>query len=554
MTYNTGLWGESREGIGAFWFDNNISFNILSATVNKTLDFVGNNFTFSAISSANGLGSDWTVSYYFSFTDHSRVVTSSTSAQHSFGYKGNYLWGVYANVTNSQGDILITSVATGKPVYVNPLPEIWINGSPSVSSVIIFSDEHGSLYFDGTITNIVWDFGDGNTSSTVDTTATFEHTYSTKGNYTVSVSAFDISGNIGISTTSISIIESSCCQTKEDYITICGPDIVGRYGSCKNINLREYLPLYLRGGETEEFLILFEEFLNNMYNGLCGWEISSTELTTRSSFYVSNSGTSSATAQQDFIYSATDVSARTDATNVEQMQLIEPSNINYFTSAQKISILEKVARLTELHDPSLIDIEYIQFFASNLGYNVSVSRDEVGVSAEGIQSGEFGTTEIDSNCSASDINKYLRFVVENLPSWYKIKTTRNSIKVMLYSFGLVGEIIEYFSSDYSEDSKNWRADFNKDLSEIPNNWFPTPHFAVYIDFDKSQDISQQNRRNSVVNAIESIRPINTVFRKLAGYVKRVFELEVACWVRSSVYIKIDSNGYSNDWNGYIYPE
>ena len=35
-------------------------------------------------------------------------------------------------------------------------------------------------------------------------------------------------------------------------------------------------------------------------------------------------------------------------------------------------------------------------------------------------------------------DKYLRFIISNLPTWYKIKTTRNSIRIMLFSFGIIG--------------------------------------------------------------------------------------------------------------------
>jgi len=76
-----------------------------------------------------------------------------------------------------------------------------------------------------------------------------------------------------------------------------------------------------------------------------------------------------------------------------------------------MSILEKVNRLTELHDPDLIDLEYIQYFANNLGYNVNVNRSQ------------FGNGGTDAN-SEEELNRYLRFMVRNLPSWYKIKTTR----------------------------------------------------------------------------------------------------------------------------------
>lgn len=469
-------------------------------------------------------------------------ITTSASVDYAYDTEGTYdpVLHYYATTTAGPYDEYTLSSS----ILINPLPIPYNQaGPPVVGNEITFIDNNYPNYFPSTIASAVWNFGDGNTSAVYDLLTSIAHTYLSPGIFTLELSAFDISGNTGVGTLEVLIFLGSNCKAKEDYITICGPEMVGRFGDCREINLVEYLPLYLRGGEAEEFLILFEEFLNNMYSGLCGWQTTSAELSVNQNWSVINSGTASAQAQQDFSYDISGTSAFTDATNVERLRLNWPTNASYPTSAQKISILEKVARLTELHDPSLIDIEYIQFFAANLGYSINVSRDEVGVSGT---TENFGT-DFQGACSATDINKYLRFVVENLPTWYKIKTTRNSMKVMLYSFGLVGDLIEYFTDNYKQTSAGgqWRAYVNGDL-QINNDWFPTPHFAVYINFDLSTDISfEVARRTKVVRAIESIRPINTVFRRLIGYVSRRFDLEVACYMRATRYTVITSNGYSN---------
>ena len=62
-----------------------------------------------------------------------------------------------------------------------------------------------------------------------------------------------------------------------------------------------------------------------------------------------------------------------------------------------ISIIEKINRLTELHDPDLINLDYIQFFANYLGYDVDINRDEL--------------------INQDEIEEYLRFVIRNLPTW-----------------------------------------------------------------------------------------------------------------------------------------
>ena len=343
-------------------------------------------------------------------------------------------------------------------------------------------------------------------------------------------------------------MNTSACISKSNYITICGPDLLGRFGDGRQIDIVQFLPDYLRGAETEDFLILFQNFLNNMYDGLGGWQLSSTEIDVDQD-WITSGNSPSATALQNFTYEISGVSAFTDATSVEQLKLNWPTNASYVTSAQKISILEKVSRLTELHDPDLIDLQYIQFYAANLGYDINISRNELGNSGT---NDNFGTTELIEACSAVDINRYLRFVVQNLPSWYKIKTTRNSIKVMLYSFGLVADIIEYFTNNYKSFSANgrWRYNIDNSVTGIDPSYFPTPHFAIIVDFDLSSDISfDVARRQKVINAIESIRPVNTVFRRLVGFVNRNIDLLAAGYIRSSRYMVIESNGYSNGWAG-----
>jgi hypothetical protein len=332
-------------------------------------------------------------------------------------------------------------------------------------------------------------------------------------------------------------MDFSGTDKQQDYIKICGINESTRYGSNREIDLVNFLPDYLRDSDTEKFLQVFETFLNNMFDGYSGFSTSSEPLTVTKSY-----GTSGISASDRYYnYEVDSEEVSTESNNVESVSYGLPSN-NYDVDP-KISILEKVQRLTELHDPELIDINYIQFFAKNLGYNITVSRNEIG-------SENFGfDNTLAGDCSATEINKYLRFMVSNLPHWYKIKTTRNSIKVMLYSFGLIGDIVEYFSKEYSEDNpSNWSLDYNRDLIEIPEAWFSTPHFAIYINIDESQDLSfDVKKRDKFINAIESVRPINTVFRGLVGYFQRTLNLYLGCVIRFTRYIRIDSNGYSNSW-------
>jgi len=520
-----------------------MSFSVSASTIpaNDTLKFYGQTLTLSATSGGGPLQSGEYIVNQFYFGGYSPTTTCASSASgilQSVGTVPAYVVGIVRS-----GSGLIVSAATSNflDIRVNNLPEISFDGTLAINTPLTFQDDNGGTYITSTIVSADWDFGDGSTSSTVDTTDTFEHTYSAVGIYDVSSTVYDVSGNSAASTVSISIFEGASCVDEEEYITTLGPEMLGRFGAARQINLVDFLPLYLKETETEDFLVLFENFLNEMFSGLGGWNLSANDLTVTKDWDVSGAETISADAVKNYTYDLCGTSMPTEATDVDQIELHWPTNSSLATSAHKISILEKVARITELHDPDLIDLDYIQFFASNLGYNVNVSRDEVGVS---------GTSETLGVGEANELNKYLRFIVRNLPTWYKIKTTRNSIKVMLYSFGLVGDILEYFTDSYwsREDGGNWRLDYDNDFREIPSNWFPTPHFAIRIDVDESSDISFDiSRRAKVIRAIESIRPINDVFRRLIGYAERDFNMVAGAWIRSTRYIIIESDGYANGW-------
>ncbi len=211
-----------------------------------------------------------------------------------------------------------------------------------------------------------------------------------------------------------------------------------------------------------------------------------------------------------------------------------------------VSILEKINRLTELHDPENIDIQQIQYLANTLGYNVNINRGEIGTYL----------AEDDGVVSASNLDKYLRFIVLSLPHWYKIKTTENSIKLLLFSFGIIADISYYYTDSYLPESQGGKwivSDYqmlSQSISDIPNKYYPTPHFIIWQDLDLSDGDLQWDldKRVQIINAINSVKPINTVFRKIGAYVKREKNLYVTGHTRWANYIKIPSNGDSDHWN------
>jgi len=310
-------------------------------------------------------------------------------------------------------------------------------------------------------------------------------------------------------------------KVKSNYITICGNRDPIRYGGNRLINLTEFLPTYLKEqSDIFDFTQFFEGYLNEMYSGTEG--------------YIQTS--------------ATVVSAYGGTTSLSADMINIDSHSNSLLSASadpRISILEKVYRLTETHDPDLIDLDFLQHFASYLGYDIDVNR------------GELGTFENDGVCYENVRKKYLRFMVSNLPHWYKIKTTTNAVKVMLFSFGLVADIVNYYTDDYENNWKHsnisWNTNVNQlteDLSEIPDSYFPTPHMAVLFNINKSRtnysfDVNQQQ---SIIKAIESVRPINTVFEGVHGYFLATTPLYMVPLSRCRGSLSLISDTPADYWN------
>ena len=263
-----------------------------------------------------------------------------------------------------------------------------------------------------------------------------------------------------------------------------------------------------------------------------------------------------------------------------------------------ISILEKINRLTQLFDPWLMPIDLIQFYAQNLGYEVGLNRQE------------FPTVDsLDPVQAQIEANKFLRFMTSQLPEWYKIKTSRPSLKVMLYSFGLVGDVVYYYTKNYadkfgalleSQDLSNAEKEFynklnnagyfsykevyadicklqinvielkntleadwiltkwnpksvQEDVSNIPDEFYPTPHFRLWFNLLESIDSlhysADVSRHDQMARAIMAIRPLNTVFEGITTYTKVEADVYIQPKVRyrKSIFLSSDADHPADAW-------
>lgn len=184
-------------------------------------------------------------------------------------------------------------------------------------------------------------------------------------------------------------------------------------------------------------------------------------------------------------------------------------------SGCNISTLEKTKKLRDFRSIDKIDSQYIYQYANMLGYDVGINRSEIGTFAS--------TSGTYSDLSATYQEKCLRFVVGNLPNWYSIKTTRNSVKMMLLSFGIIGDIIENYTLDYDKYWKQNRTNDGEFVDEsITKEWYPTPHISVGIDLRNTPNGTvYSDQVTKVINSMESIRPANVVIDSLQGYITEI---------------------------------
>lgn len=175
-----------------------------------------------------------------------------------------------------------------------------------------------------------------------------------------------------------------------------------------------------------------------------------------------------------------------------------------------LSVLEKTYRLQNFHDIDKIDSVYIPHFADMMGYGVGINNDELGTF--GLSMSGYADSE------AQYKDRVLRFVVKNLPNWYSIKTTRNAVKLMLLSFGIIGDVVDKYTLDYDKYWKDNRITTGQYVSnDIGKNWYPTPHVSVGIDLKNTpNEVAYSSQISKVLTAMEDIRPANVVIDGIRG--------------------------------------
>ncbi len=177
-----------------------------------------------------------------------------------------------------------------------------------------------------------------------------------------------------------------------------------------------------------------------------------------------------------------------------------------------LSTLEKIKKLQEFRNIDKIDSEYMYQYANMLGYDIGINKSQIGTfsSSTGNYSDTFEQYQ----------DKCLRFILGDIPNWYSIKTTRNAVKIMLLSYGMIGDIVENYTLDYNLFWKQNKVRYDQYVSnDISKEWYPTPHISVGIDLNNTPyENAYSDSIKNIISSMESIRPANVVIDSLQGII------------------------------------
>ncbi|MGA3191839.1 MAG: PKD domain-containing protein [Candidatus Bathyarchaeia archaeon] len=164
--------------------------------------YVNMTVTFDATASkpgSNGTADSPIANYTWNFGDGNITSDNYSTIVHTYATDANYT--VTLNVTDSQG-LWNTTSETVKVAPAEPQANFtWYPAPPKANETVTLDATASKLGWNGTahppIVNYTWDFGDGNITS--GNYLTIVHTYSTDGNYTVTLNIVDsneLKGNI----------------------------------------------------------------------------------------------------------------------------------------------------------------------------------------------------------------------------------------------------------------------------------------------------------------------------------------------------------------------
>jgi len=177
-------------------------------TYGASSDDLPNSYTFRATITDDTEVDEASIEYWYEGSDHKTVEMDK---------KTNNKYEKVIIINENPSTVYCIIYATDPSGNQNDTKKPFANASGPYSGVIgigLTFDATNSFDLDGTIANYSWDFGDGTTGFM----GASEHTYSTNGNYTITLTITDNDGNKDIDVTYVNII--SLTQKKTSYTTM----------------------------------------------------------------------------------------------------------------------------------------------------------------------------------------------------------------------------------------------------------------------------------------------------------------------------------------------
>ncbi len=162
----------------------------------------GATVSFNASASAPGASGGTITDYSWNFGDGTPVDDTTTNAAASHAYASP---GIYTVALTTTDDLGVTDTATQQITVDAPAAAFTITpGTPAPGSSASF-DASGSTDPEGTITDYSWNFGDGTSPQDAGDSAAVQHTFASRGTYTVTLTVTNNSGQTTTTTHTVTV-------------------------------------------------------------------------------------------------------------------------------------------------------------------------------------------------------------------------------------------------------------------------------------------------------------------------------------------------------------